>query len=517
MCKKVMQKIDRLVRSKAPVIAINSAEEDRVVGELQVLAQMQHKRLLTWSVATGFTQLLPVKQTAQKAPDPLAALLRVITEAQAATPEPTLWVFLDIHPFCKNPAVLRAVRDAASALRATKGVTLILIGAHVEIGQEAVKDLAFIDFPLPEAYELEEQIDTFVETLPKSVQVHLNGSKATLVAALKGLTKTEADSVLAQAVIANLALDERAVEFVLEAKASIIKESGALEYYAQKAGYAEIGGLDLLKGWAREAEAAFTPAAKAFGVEAPGGALLVGVPGCGKSLTAKAIAGATRPLLRLDIGALFGGLVGQSEQQTRAALKIAEAVSPCVLWIDEIEKGLGGGGGELNGGTSDRVLGTILTWMQENAGEVFVVATANDISGIRPELIRRFPVKFFVDLPDAQARAEILAIHLGKRNRQPAAFDLAALVEATDGFTGSELEEVVQGALLRAFSRQAADVATEDLLAVIANTVPLSTTMAEQIARMREWATRARPASSTQDSGHRVDTGPQSIASRLEF
>lgn len=503
---KTLQKIDTLIRAKLPVIAIQSAEERRVIGELELLAGAQNKRLITWSAALGFRQIVPDKQPAQKAPDPQAALLRVISEAEVGTVQPTIWVFNDLHQFTKNPVVMRAVRDVARVIKAVRGVTVILLGSRIEVNEDAQKDITFIDFPLPVNAELDEQVGAFIDALPESIKVNLNGGRPKLIRALQGLTKDEADSVLSQAVVTHRTLDERAITFVMEAKAQIIKESGALEFYPEKASYAEIGGLDLLKGWAAEAEAAITPEAQAFGVEAPRGCLLVGVPGCGKSLTAKAIAGASRPLLRLDIGALFGSLVGQSEQQTRTALKIAEAAAPCVLWIDEIEKGLGASGGELHGGVNDRVLGTILTWMQEQKGDVFVVATANDVSGIRPELIRRFPVKFFVDLPQARERTDILAIHLRKRNRKPETFDLLAVVQATEGFTGSELEEVVQGALLRAYSRKAADVTTADLLAVVANTVPLATTMAESIAAMRQWATRARPASSNQDSGHKIST-----------
>jgi len=501
-----MQKLETLIRGNTPVIAINSAEEKRVLGEINVMFQEQNKRMLVWSVALGFRQVLPSLGEYQKAPDPLAAIVRAISEAQVANPAPTVWVFNDLHQFAKNPAIMRAIRDFNGVVSGqVKGVNMILLGAHIEVPEDANKDVTLLEFPLPDVAALGEQVEAFITRLPKEIKVNLNGGRARLISALKGLTKAEADSVLSQAVVTHRILDERAIAFVLEMKAQIIKASGALEYYAEKASYDQIGGLDLLKGWARQAEDAITPEAKEFGVEAPKGCLLVGVPGCGKSLTAKAIAGSNRPLLRLDIGALFGGLVGQSEQQTRAALKICEAVAPCVLWIDEIEKGLGGNGGELNGGVSDRVLGTILTWMQEVQADVFIVATANDVSGIRPELIRRFPVKFFVDLPNADERAQILAIHLGKRKRQATAFDLDAVVSATVGFTGSELEEIVQGALMRAFSRQAADVSTADLLAVVAQTVPLSATMAEKIAEMRRWSERARPASSKQASGHQAE------------
>jgi SpoVK/Ycf46/Vps4 family AAA+-type ATPase len=351
---------------------------------------------------------------------------------------------------------------------------------------------------------LGQTVQQFIDNLPDGIDCELNGGREKVVRALQGLTAVEADAVLAQAVIALRHLDTDAIPFILEQKAEIIRSSGALEYYPEQASYDDIGGLDLLKAWCAESEIAFSDAAQEFGVEPDKGVLIVGVPGCGKSLTAKAVAGGSRPLLRLDVGALFGSLVGQSEAQTRNALKVAEAVAPCVLWIDEIEKALGGGGGELDGGTSVRVLGTILTWMEETKAPVFVVATANDIAALRPELIRRFSEVFFVDLPQFEERREILNIHLRKRGRPSKKFNTSQVADATRDFTGSELEKVIQGALRRAFANGAKKVTPDDLLAVAGEMVPLSTTMKESIEQMREWAMRARPASSRQETGHKA-------------
>jgi len=524
-----MQQIDRHIKARTPVLALSSPEEARVIEELTALAIVHKKRLMVWSVAIGFEEVNltrkqypdgtsePPRKPAEKANDPAAALLRVITEAEKKDALPTLWVFCDLHQLAaKNPLIARAVRDVAQRIKAVKGVTVILLGANVTIGEDLKKDVVSIEFPLPTVEELREQYESLVASLPDGFKVNLSETELTgLVNALKGLTLAEADSVLSQAAIAHRCLDSRAVSFVIEAKAQIIKESGALEFYPAKASYAEIGGLDLLKEWALQAEKAASPEAVQFGVEAPRSLLLVGVPGCGKSLLAKAVAGPNRPLLRLDIGALFGGLVGQSEQQARAALKIAESVAPCVLWVDEIDKALGSSGGEHDGGTSQRVLGTILTAMQEGLKDVFVVATANNVTGLRPELIRRFVAKFFVDLPQTQERADILSIHLEKRGRKAADFAVETIAQAADGFTGSEIEEVVQEALMLAFGRGAADVTDADLLNVIAQTVPLETTMRESIAAMREWATRARPASSKQETGHHTPT--TGLGGLLEF
>jgi ATP-dependent 26S proteasome regulatory subunit len=448
--------------------------------------------------------------------DPLAALQAVIADGaptdEAPNGPPALYLFKDLHPFVAGEradhVVIRALRDIAGTL-IKRHQSVLLLSPHLDVPADLEKDVVTVDFPLPSAEELAEQMAAFIDNL--TVPCELNGSRRDVIRALQGLTAVEADAVLAQAVIALGHLDTDAIPFILEAKAEIIRNSGALEYYPEQASYTDIGGLDLLKAWCRESEIAFSDEARAFGVKPDKGVVIVGVPGCGKSLTAKAVAGGARPLLRLDVGALFGSLVGQSEAQTRNALKVAEAVAPCVLWIDEIEKALGGGGGELDGGTSVRVLGTILTWMEETTAPVFIVATANDIGTLRPELIRRFSEVFFVDLPQEAERREILAIHLGKRGRDPAGFDLARLADATEHFTGSELEKVVLAALRRAFAAEKDDIDTADLLAAADEMIPLASTMRDGIEAMRSWATRARPASSRQQTGHRAEGSARAL------
>jgi AAA+ superfamily predicted ATPase len=506
------RQIARLIRARYPVVAVQSHEETRVTEHVLEIAREQGKALYAWTMSQGLQQLHPEPEADGSATmDPVAALRHVLDEGAPTEAEPNgrpaIYLFKDLHPFLsgerQDPVVVRALRDVASVL-IRRHQTVILLSPAVQVPTDAEKDVAVVDFPLPAAGELAEQLAAFADNLPDDVACDLDGGREKVIRALQGLTAVEADAVLAQAVIALGHLDVDAIPFILEAKAEIIRQSGALEYYPEQASYDDIGGLDLLKAWCRESEGAFSDAAQAFGVEADSGVLIVGVPGCGKSLTAKAVAGGTRPLLRLDVGALFGSLVGQSEAQTRNALKVAEAVAPCVLWVDEIEKGFGGiGGGELDGGTSVRVLGTILTWMQETKAPVFVVATANDIASLRPELIRRFSEVFFVDLPRFEERREILRIHLGKRGRDPKGLKIetGAVADAAKDFTGSELEKVVQGAIKRAFADGAREVTTDDLAAVAGAMVPLATTMQAGIAAMREWATRARPASSRQETG----------------
>ena len=313
----------------------------------------------------------------------------------------------------------------------------------------------------------------------------------------------EARLAFSKAVATKGRLTSAEIEFVIEEKERIIRQSGVLEYFHPRTDWDDVGGLDELKHWLKNRGRAFTSQAKAFGLEPPRGALLLGVPGCGKSLTAKAVAGLWRfPLLRFDLGRVFGGIVGESEANMRKALQVAQAISPCILWIDEIEKGMAGsqGSGSLDSGVTARVMGTFLTWMQEKEEPVFVLATSNNIDQLPPEMLRkgRFDEIFFVDLPGANTRSEILDIHLKKKGRHDEAetFNLNHLAEASVGYSGAELEEAVKDALFRAFDA-GREIEEQDILRALEATYPLSKTMRENIEGMRKWAKyRARLASS---------------------
>ncbi len=294
-------------------------------------------------------------------------------------------------------------------------------------------------------------------------------------------------------------LDGEALEIVAAEKQQIIRKSGLLEFYASDEALSTVGGLDTLKEWLRKRVRAFGPEARAFGLPEPKGILLVGVQGCGKSLVAKSVANSWRlPLLRLDVGALFSSLVGSSEQNLRNAIKLAESIAPVVLWVDEIEKGFSGVGSSnvSDAGTAARVFGSFITWLQEKNAPVFVIATANDVRALPPELVRkgRFDEIFFVDLPSAVERQEIWRIHLLKRNRNPADFDLNQLAMASDRLSGAEIEQAVIAGLYDAFDA-GRPLQMDDLLNVLQETVPLSTMMSEEIDALRAWAERrARPA-----------------------
>jgi SpoVK/Ycf46/Vps4 family AAA+-type ATPase len=312
-----------------------------------------------------------------------------------------------------------------------------------------------------------------------------------------GLTLTEAENVFAKCIVEKGVFD---LDLIVAEKQQLIRKSGVLEYFEARDEVSDIGGLEILKAWLNNRALAFTEKAQKFGLPSPRGILLLGVQGCGKSLTAKAVAHLWRlPLLRLDVGRIFAGLVGSSEQNMRRAIQMAETVSPCVLWLDEIEKGLAGleSSGLADAGVTARVFATLNTWMQEKTKPVFVVATANEIMQLPPELLRkgRFDEIFFVDLPAESERREIFVIHLGRRKRDPKEFDLDRLAAESDGFSGAEIEQAVISGLYAAFE-EGREITTEDVLTALRQTVPLSVTMREEIGMVRRWAKgRARPAS----------------------
>jgi SpoVK/Ycf46/Vps4 family AAA+-type ATPase len=319
-----------------------------------------------------------------------------------------------------------------------------------------------------------------------------------MVEAALGLTESQAKRVYARALVSTPILDDRAIDLVTEEKKQIIRESEALEFYAVSETPEDVGGLGLLKEWLRLRERAFTAEARAYGLPTPKGITLLGIPGTGKSLTAKTIGGLWhQPLLRLDVGAIFGSLVGESEEKLRQALRLVETVAPCILWVDEIEKALAHGG--LDSGTSTRVFGSFLTWMQEKTAPVFVVATANDISSLPPELLRkgRFDEIFFLDLPTEDERKEIFAVHLRKRRRVPIDYDIEALAAASEGYVGAELEQAVIEAMYIGFNDNQREFTTEDILKSLKRLVPLSVSQRETIGSLRLWLREGRAQSAS--------------------
>jgi AAA+ superfamily predicted ATPase len=495
-----VEELDVLVRARYPLVYLVTSEEHRVEAILAGLAETHGKALLGWSVASGFARLggsrTGVVPAEAKAPlDALAAVREL--------GDPSLVVLKDFHPYLADPQVVRALRELAHALKSTY-TTVVLLSPTLVLPPEIEKDVSVLDVPLPTYRDLVQLLKEIVGVLRegKSAKVELTRDDGdALVKAALGLTLSEAENAFAKAIAHDGRLSRDDVARVLEEKRQVIRKSGLLEYYPTEERLQDVGGLDLLKTWLGRRGAAFSEAARRFGLPEPKGLLLLGVQGCGKSLTAKAIAAQWRlPLLRLDMGRIFSGLVGSSEENLRRAIQVAESVAPVVLWIDEIEKGLSGVRSSAfgDGGVTARVAGTLLTWLQEKTAPVFVVATANRIEQLPPELLRkgRFDDLFFIDLPSRAERRDILEIHVRRRGRDPAAYDLDALARRTAGFSGAEIEQAVISALYDAFAERK-ELLAEHLVRAVDEARPLSITMREEIAELRAWASsRTRAASS---------------------
>lgn len=401
-----------------------------------------------------------------------------------------------------NSLVIRKLRDLAHRLKKSFQ-TIFILSPAINIPPELEKEITIFDFPLPGHDELKELIDNIEYNLKNREDVEFSlsdGEKEKLIDTVTGLTYEETERVLAKSIVMDKKLSAEDINVVLEEKKQIIRKAGLLDYYQTDEKIADIGGLDLLKDWLTKRRSAYTKEAADFGLPWPKGILLLEIPGCGKSLTAKSVSSLWgMPLLRLDMGRLFGSFIGESEENMRQALRLAESIAPTVLWIDEVEKGLSGvkSSGSSDAGTTARVFGSFVTWMQEKTSAVFVVATANDISLLPPELLRkgRFDEIFFVDLPNLEERKKIFQIHIKKRGRQPKNFNLNLLAEKSANYSGSEIEQAIISALFDAFYNKQ-DLTTEGILRALQETVPLSVTMKEDIDYLRSWAkTRARYAS----------------------
>ncbi|MEO7715086.1 MAG: AAA family ATPase [Capsulimonas sp.] len=502
MASKSIQELEVLLRARYPVIYVVTWEEGRVEEALAQIARRREKKLYLWSIARGLqpygSPLEGKRRADERSTDPAMALDHVLESMENA-----IYVFRDLHPFFGSPAVTRRIRELASYLK-NSYKTLVIIAPTQQIPIELQKDVTVVEFDLPDREDLGALLGRTLSEVNESTGRDLKvdaESREKILGAASGLTINEAENVFAKTLVLSGRLSAEDLPIILSEKEQTIRKSGLLEYYHADTDLGQLGGMDVLKDWLGKRSIAFDPEAAAFGLPAPKGVLLIGVQGCGKSLTAKAIAGFWGlPLLRLDVGRLFNSLVGSSEENVRMAIRVAESVAPAVLWVDEIEKSMSGSqsSGSVDGGTSARVLSTFLTWLQEKTAPVFVVATANSIDQLPPELLRRgrLDETFFVDLPDAGERREIFRIHLQKRGRDPEKFDIAALADSVEGFSGAEIEQCVIAGLFDAYSAKKA-LSTNILLQSIKDSVPLSRTMAEPIAHLRAWADgRARRASS---------------------
>jgi SpoVK/Ycf46/Vps4 family AAA+-type ATPase len=498
-----IEQIDRLIRARYSLLYVVTWEEDRARRYFLSVAQNQGKQLYEWSITDGLRRVFgsaekprPEKRTRE----PLGVLNEILQSDDSA-----IYVLKDFHFYIEAPEMIRQLRDLANALRRSRK-TIIILSPTLKLPAELDKAVTIVDLPLPRYEELRDLLDHVVGNASDGRRFRVDlapGDREAMVKAAQGLTLTEAENAFAQAIVRDAVLDARDIEAVVHEKRQIIRKSGVLDYYDTKESIANVGGMDLLKDWLAKRFHAFSEEARRYGLPEPRGILLMGVQGCGKSLLAKTIASSWKlPLLRMDMSMIFQGFIGSSEQNMRKALSVAESVAPVVLWVDEVEKGFSGleSSASSDAGTTARVLGIFLTWIQEKKAPVFVVATANQVRELPPELIRkgRFDEVFFVDLPRQPEREEIFRIHLRKVKRDPARFDIAALGQASVGFSGAEIEQAVVSALHDSFYARR-ELRTDDILKSIRETVPLSTTMRESIEELREWARcRARPVSSQQ-------------------
>lgn len=414
-----------------------------------------------------------------------------------------VFILKDFHRHMDDPVVVRRLRDVGQKFSANRR-TVVITAPELSVPMELTTLVEYFDLPLPDRDRLHEIVhDTFTrlsKTYSLKLQLDAAGVDA-MSANLRGLTEEEAERAVSQALVTRYALCAETVTDVLEAKKQLLRHSGMLEFIDASDNMGSVGGLENLKRWLGQRRGAWEDSAREFGLEAPKGMIILGVQGCGKSLCARAVAGEWKlPLVKFDTSAVYDKYIGETEKRIRKVFQVAEGLAPCVLWIDELEKVFAGSGPDsasADAGVSSRLLASFLSWMQDRKAPVFVAATCNNVTVLPPELIRkgRFDELFFVDLPNQAERKQIFSIQLARRKRNPAEFDLEKIAAAAKGYSGAEIDAAVQGALYAAYSEKKA-LSTQLMIDALTQTVPLSTTRAEEIAALREWArTRAVPAS----------------------
>ena len=520
--KKTEQHLTNLFKARFSFVYIPTWEEIRIVDLITKIANnvktIKTKRdVFIWSSTEGLKKnLKDGQESVNNGNEPIDALNFIDNYNN-----PAILILKDIHPLLglnnrnADYNLIRKIRDVAGSLKnAEVSKNVVIIAPTLVLPLELQKDITVVDFDLPTLDEIKSLLNEMIEMNESSgIVIDLKeDEKEVLCKAAQGLTLQEAENAFARAMVSKGQLTIKELDVILDEKCQVIKKTGILEFIKSDFNMNDVGGLENLKKWLIKRNNSWLgKAQKDYNLPAPKGVLITGVPGCGKSLTAKAMSALWQlPLLRLDVGKIFSGLVGSSEENMRKAIQTAEAVAPSILWIDEIEKGFGGNGGERDGGTATRVFGTFLTWMSEKTKPVFVIATANNINALPSEMLRkgRFDEIFFVDLPTKAERKVIFKLHLEKRLRGSISKDFAVtdtllnkLAEITEGFVGAEIEQVVISALFEAFSENRT-LKEEDLYKVIKNTVPLSTTQSEQILAIREWANERAVAATAHDESY---------------
>lgn len=496
--------VTALIKARNPLLWVTTDEEMRVERALTEAAAAAAYDTRRWDCATG----LFGASDRNGAIDPRMQAPNEVLGAVAGDKSRRVWILRDLHRWL-DPVITRQLRSLARQLqgapRDEARCIVIMCPPGSEIPPELKGSATVIDWPLPERPEIEGILADVIESLPDGIRETACDDRDAAIDAAVGLTAEQASACYAKSLVLTRRIDPA---LVAGEKKRVVNAVPGVEWYdPDPRGLDAVGGLDLLKPYLRQRASAFGARARAFGLPCPKGALLVGIPGCGKSLTAKAVAAAWQvPLLRLDLGALKSKWIGESEGNIRQALAVAETIGRCVLWLDELEKALAGAssGTEAgDGGVAKDALGTILTWMQERVDSgVYVIATANDVSSLPPELLRRFDATWFVDLPTQRERQEIARAAMRSHRRDPDSIDAEEIATATAAFSGAEIAGLVPEAMFAAFADGERDVTTADLLDAADRVVPLSKTAADKIAKVREWAaSRARPASRPEETG----------------
>jgi len=496
----LVKELDLMLRARYPLLYIVAVEEEPIEEIFFVLANLSQpkRQVLLWDIVRGWDDNGADKGSA------MAALGRI---SKADKQENTIYVLRDLHFILKSPQsdrnapVIREIKNLAKELKRSRK-TLILTSHALEIPEEFKEEVTVIDFPLPDAKE----IDYLIAQLVVPEKLKIQGlAREQLIKACQGLSRARIQRVLAKALAAKQQIDESDIGGVLEEKKQAICQTGILEFFTTSESLKSVGGLDNLKEWVKMRQNAFTDEARRYGIPNPKGTLLVGIQGTGKSLSAKTIAHEWRlPLLRLDTGRLFGGIVGESESRVRQMIQLAEAMSPCVLWMDEIDKAFGNitSGVDGDSGTSRRVFGSLITWMQEKTSQVFIVATANNVSILPAELLRkgRFDEIFFLNLPTERERQEIFKVHLQRlRPARLRDYDLTNLSRCASNFSGAEIEQVIIDGMYKGFG-EGRDFTTGDILRAIEETVPLAAIARHQIEELKQWAAQAGARTASNDT-----------------
>ena len=496
-----LDEFELLLRARYPLLYVATLEEERIETAIAQCAQKQGNRgVYTWDFVDGYQGNPNDAGFAQR--NPLQALELVEKLPSSA---PAIFILRDFHRFLDDIAIARKLRNLARLMK-SQPKNIVIVSPQIQIPSDLGEIMTILEFPLPTTDEIREELSRLLSALggppPDSVFEDL-------VRSCQGLSIERIRRIIARAIASHGKLTSEDLELVLEEKRQTIRQTQILDFYASREQITDIGGLDNLKEWLIRRGGAFSEKARQYGLPYPRGLLLVGIQGTGKSLTAKAIAHHWHlPLLRLDVGRLFAGLVGESESRTRQMIQLSEALAPCVLWIDEIDKAFSGVEGRGDSGTANRVFGTFITWLAEKSSPVFVVATANNVQSLPAEILRRgrFDEIFFVGLPSQDERCAIFSVHLSRlRPHNLQAYDINRLAYETPDFSGAEIEQILIEAMHIAFSQER-DFTTEDILEAASQIVSLARTAKEQIQFLQDWAAsgRARLASRKGTLGDRL-------------